>query len=340
MPPAAAFTLFAAPGGTLPEIMQQWPPQGFLFRRTTLSEYVLVDAVGGVYAQLQWSGDAPGGEGHLWNLKVRQQQAAWCYTFDWPVQADGTAIQQHWFGGSFPSQQMPLGCVCWPENAPAPTWAGICPQPPPQSRPAPLPPPPDASRVLAEIRELRGDLDRRAAEDWAAYEERCWAIEQQMAENWYAQEASLATYYEQAQDVVNQVQQSAEGAVERLDERCKGLEQRSKEVEESCLEAVEQRCQAAEVKSEAAVHMSEFMLADAKSDLEAYVRQRVDDRIDRAFQCIAQRVQGVQLSLQATGLGLQAAILDGKVTAGEGESESTRSSRSRSRSPLRGIQGL
>ena len=121
-----------------------------------------------------------------------------------------------------------------------------------------------------------------------------------------------------------------EGQCKALEEQC---EARQKMVEALCKEAGE-RCQQTEETTAA-------VLADATdrmtSTVEAIVKKRVDERMDHALQCIAQRVHGVQLSLQATGLGLHDAILDGKI--GEAGSESTRS-RSRSRSPQRLVQGL
>ena len=131
-----------------------------------------------------------------------------------------------------------------------------------------------------------------------------------------------------------------------MENHCKALEEqveaRYKFVEDSCKDAVDsigERCQRAEEKADAAVQTAEFIVRDAKEEvkqeLEVLVKRCVESRVDHAFQCIAQRVQGVQLALQATGLWLRDAILDGKT--GECESESTRS---RSRSPLRGVQGL
>ena len=54
-----------------------------------------------------------------------------------------------------------------------------------------------------------------------------------------------------------------------------------------------------EEKAEAAIHTSEFILADVKEDLrtevEALVSRRVDERVDCAFRCIVQRVSKAQL---------------------------------------------
>jgi DNA anti-recombination protein RmuC len=166
----------------------------------------------------------------------------------------------------------------------------------------------------------------------------------------------MTAYYEhscqQVQDMATEMQKSQdmarEGHLEQVEGQRKALEEqaeaRHKMVEESCKDAVEslgQRCQRAEEMADAAVHTSEFILRDTKEELrtevEALVSKRVDERVDCAFRCIAQRVQGVQLSLQATALGLRDAIHDGKI--GEGESESTRS-RSRSKSPKRTARGM
>ena len=349
MPPAQQFAFYTAPGSTLPEGVQRWP-QGVLFRRSSLYEYTLLDVHGSVFASLIWQGLAPPSDQSIWRLDVRQQPVAWFCCADWPVQAEGTAIMQRWFGGIHPNQQTPLGAVCWPAGLPPPTWQGIDPQPPPP----PTTPPAgqlettagiSLQDVLNEVRHLRDDGERRNCRDeeaWAAYEERAW----------YDQEERMSAYCEQsrqhAEDMAKQMQEANDGHLAQVESQCKALEEQSearhKVVEESCKEAVEslgQRCQQAEERADAAVHTAEFMLADTKeewkSEVEALVKKRVDGRVDYAFQCIAQRIQGVQLSLQATGLGLRDAILDGKI--GEGESESTRS-RSRSRSPQRSAQGL
>ena len=249
---------------------------------------------------------------------------------------------QHWFGGVYPCQQQPLGAVCWPEGIQPPTWMGIHPQPaPPAMPPAPQP---DAAALLNEIRQLRDDVMRRAEEERAAYDEQGWSIEQRPEENWYAQEASLATYHEQAtqqaQDMASQIQKASESYIERVEERCNGLEESCREVVERSAETLEQRCQAVEEKTDAAIHMSEFILADVKEDLrreaEALMSRRVDERADCAFRCIMQRVSKAQLTLQAQALGLHDAIADGKFDAA---TESTRSRR-RSRSPERIAQGL
>ena len=188
--------------------------------------------------------------------------------------------------------------------------------------------------VLNEVRMLREDAERRSWRDeeaWAAYEERTW----------YEQEERLSAYCEQsrqhAADTARQMQEANDMHLAQVDGQCKALEEqceaRQKMVEALCKEAGE-RCQQTEETTAA-------VLADATdrmtSTVEAIVRKRVDERMDHALQCIAQRVHGVQLSLQATGLGLHDAILDAKI--GEVGSESTRS-RSRSRSPQRLVQGL
>ena len=348
MPPAQQFAFFTAPGSTLPDTMKQWP-QGVRFQRASLSEYVLLDTQGTVFAQLLWQGLTSGGDASIWRLHVRQQPEAWCCCVDWPVLSDGVVVMQHWFGGAFPSQQMPLGAVCWPEGVQPPTWMGIHPQPAPP--PMPPTPQPDATALLSEIRQLRDDVVRRSEEERAAHDERCWSIEQRMEENWYAQEESIAAYYEQssqqAQGMVAQMQQASDSYIERVEDQCKGLEQCSKEVEKSCrkvveraTETVEQRCLAVEEKAEAAIHTSGLFLADVREELrtevEALVSKRVDERVECAFRCIMQRISKAQLALQATALGLHDAIVDGTL---DGWSESTRS-RSRSRSPRRIVQGL
>ena len=247
---------------------------------------------------------------------------------------------QHWFAGSYPNQQNPLGAVCWPAGAPSPTWQGLSPQPTPGTAvPAGQMGAAEGISlrdVLEEVRQLRSEADlreRRDSESWALYEERTW----------YAQEERMRQHEEA---VAKHVREASDGHLAEVESRFKNLEEQSearhKVVEESCKDAVESlghRCQQAEERADAAVHTSEFILRDAKEELkgevEVLVKRGVESRVDHAFQCIAQRVQGVQLALQATGLGLRDAILDGKT--GECESESTRS---RSRSPLRGVQGL
>ena len=339
MAPAQQFGFFTSPGSQLPEAMQRWP-QGVLFHWTSLSEYVLRDTQGNVFASLVWQGAAPSNDQAIWRLDVRQQSVAWCSCGDWPVLVEGIPSMQHWFAGVYPCQQVPLAAVCWPMGAPSPTWAGVYPQPPP-----PPTPDPEAVKgvslqlVLDELRQMRCDAacrEKRDAEAWAEYEERAW----------YAQEESMASYYERACQQAHEMQKAG---VERMENHCKALEEqveaRYKFVEDSCKDAVDsigERCQRAEEKADAAVHTAEFIVRDAKEEVkqeveamvDKRVEQRIDERMDRAFRCIQQRMQSAQLSLALTARGLSDAILDGK--AGD-DSESTRS---RSRSPVRVPQGL
>ena len=171
MPPAQQFAFFTAPGSTLPEGVRGWP-QGVVFRRSSLSEYILCDTNGALFASLVWQGASPSNEQSIWRLDVRQQSVAWCSCGDWPILDEGTAIRQHWFAGVYPCQQMPLGAVCWPTGAPPPTWAGIYPQPPPPPTSLLVP---DAAagvalqQVLDELRQMRSDAGRRDERDAKAW---------------------------------------------------------------------------------------------------------------------------------------------------------------------------
>jgi hypothetical protein len=344
MPPAQRFLFYSAPTGTLPATMQGWP-QAVLFCRKSLSEFVLCDSQGHSFAQLIWQALASGGVASLWRLDVGGQPAAWCHCVDWPV-TDTGAVAQHWFGGAYPSQQMPLGCVCWPEGASPPTWlGGIDPQPP---LPHILPPPPPSMQHLVasmtdEMRWLRESVEHRVEEAWAAHDNRFSAIEHRMDENWSAQEESMEAYYGQSHqhmhDIAAQMQNTSDLNYKQMEARQKTTEDCCQEAADSATETARLRCQEAEEKADAcakaAVESTELQLKEAREELRVDVKglvdQRVDQRVDAALRCVLQRVQGVQLSLlQATEIGLHNAITDGKFD--EEESESTRSG---SRSPRR-----
>lgn len=341
MPPAQRFLFYSAPTSTLPATMQGWP-QAVLFCRKSLSEFVLCDSQGNPFAHLIWQGLASGGVASLWRLDVGGQPAAWCHCVDWPV-ADAGAVAQDWFGGTYPSQQMPLGCVCWPEGASPPTWhGGIDPQPPP---PPMLPPPPPSMQHLVasmtdEMRRLRESVEHRVEEAWAAHDNRFSAMEHRMDEAWYAQEESMEAYYGQSNqhvhDMAAQMQKTSDLHYEQMEARQKMTEECCQESADRATETARLCCQEAEEKAAvAAIDSMEVQLKEAReelrADVEGLVDQRVDQRVDAALRCVLQRVQGVQLSLlQATEFGLHNAITDGKF--GEAESESTRSG---SRSPRR-----